>query len=94
MSKRHQDLMPEKSPREVRKLEKRRLRHEIAQSLHTIGDPEAAVVGEPKADRVPLHETPPDPRRFRHWKVKDWKRRTNNRHRRNLVLQSLLRADD
>lgn len=94
MSKRHQDLQFVRQPREVRQRDKRRVRHEIAQTLHTIDDPETAVVAQPKADRVPLQAMAPKPGRLRHWKVKAWKRRTNQRHQRNEALAQLLRTDD
>lgn len=93
MSKRNQDLPLERTSRAVHKIDKRRRRHEIAQVLHTIDDPEAAVVADRKVDHAPHHDARPR-RRLRHWKMKAWKRRTSQRHRRNELAEELLRADD
>lgn len=93
MSHQHDDLKLERSARKRHKGDQRRTRHEIHQNLHLIDDPEAVLIVDPKSDRVPLHEAQPRRKRLRHWKVKAWKRRTSERHRRNAALDQLIRAE-
>lgn len=94
MSKRHHDITPARSARKDRKLEGRRTRHEVTQTLHTLDDPEAALVVDPKADHVAHRDVRPAPGRLRHWKIKDWKRRTTQRRARNAEIEQLRRADE
>lgn len=49
---------------------------------------------DPHAPRRASATRPPSPRRFRHWKVKAWKRRTLRRHHHNVAIDSPIRADD
>lgn len=69
--------------RDDRKQQHRATRHATHQMLHAIEDPDEIVVPEPRKSQtrtVPgavagSHE--PEPRRFRVWKTKFWKRRDN-----------------
>ncbi|HEX4867169.1 MAG TPA: hypothetical protein VFV32_06030 [Acidimicrobiales bacterium] len=89
MSRRHHDLQPARSARQVAKMEKRKARHKVALALHQAEDPDDLVVIDPKPERIPRDEAPPRRNRMRHWKVKAWKRRTAERHRRNEELTQL-----
>lgn len=92
MSRRHHDLQPPRSARQQAKLEKRRARHKATLALQLVEDPEDLVVVDPKPERIPRDEAPPKPRRLRHWKVKAWKRRNAERHRRNEAIEQLHRS--
>lgn len=89
MSRRHHDLQPARSARQLAKLEKRKARHKAALALQLTDDPEDLVVLDPKPERLPRDEVPPKRNRMRHWKVKAWKRRTAERHRRNEEITQL-----
>jgi hypothetical protein len=94
MSRRHHDLQPPRSARQQAKLEKRRARHKASLALQQVEDPEDLVVIDPKPERTPRDETPPGRKRnrLRHWKVKAWKRRNAERHRRNAEIEALRRG--
>lgn len=92
MSRRHHDLQPPRSARQQAKLEKRRARHKANLALQLVDDPEDLVVVDPKPERIPRDELPPKRNRFRHWKVKAWKRRNNERRRRNELIEELHRS--
>jgi|GEM_PF-4885780 hypothetical protein len=94
MSRRHHDLQPPRSARQQAKLEKRRARHKASLALQLAEDPEDLVVIDPKPERIPRDETPPGRKRnrLRHWKVKAWKRRNAERHRRNEEIEALRRS--
>lgn len=92
MSKRHQYLKPRRADRATRKAEMRRDRRAAHLDLHAAADVEDLVVTEPVFDRAP-HQAP-ERRRLRHWKVKAWKRRNNQRRARNAQLAALQLADD
>jgi hypothetical protein len=44
-------------------------------------------------DSPTSHATPSPPRRLRHWKQTFWKRRTNERRRRNLAYEAVAAPD-
>jgi len=92
MSRRHHDLQPPRSARQQAKLEKRRARHKAALALQLAEDPEDLVVLDHKPQRIPRDEPRPKGGRLRHWKVKAWKRRTTERHRRNEEVEQLRRS--
>lgn len=92
MSRRHHDLQPPRSARQQAKLEKRRARHKASLALQLAEDPEDLVVIDPKPERSPRDEVPPKRNRLRHWKVKAWKRRNAERHRRNAEIEALHRS--
>ncbi len=65
--------------REERKQTHRQVRHNTHQMLHMADDPEE-IASLPEVRRTGKHETPavppePEPRRFKVWKTKFWKRR-------------------
>lgn len=83
--------------KEDRSAEHRRVRRDIQQELHvaTVSgetDDLALPLAQPKVVKVPLEPDPTphsvdDPkRRVRHWKQAFWKRRKNERRRRNELL--------
>lgn len=90
MSKRHQDAKPVRANRAMRKSAVRRDRHHAHQDLHTVYDPDDLVVTVARYD----HGTHQVPKRSRprHWKIKAWKRRTRERHERNVLLMRLTNA--
>lgn len=94
MSRRHHDLQLPRSARQQAKIDKRRARHRASLALQLSEDPEDLVVIDPKPERVARDETLPGrrPNRLRHWKVKAWKRRNAERHRRNAELEALRRS--
>ena len=94
MSRRHHDLQPPRSARQQAKLEKRRARHKASLALQLAEDPEDLVVVDPKPERSPPRRGPPGRKRnrLRHWKVKAWKRRNAERHRRNAEIEALRRS--
>jgi hypothetical protein len=94
MSRRHHDLQPPRSARQQAKLENRRARHKATLALQLADDPEDLVVLDHKPERTPRDDPPPRRKRsrLRHWKVKAWKRRTAERHRRNEAVQQLRRT--
>ncbi|HLT15932.1 MAG TPA: hypothetical protein VK007_04450 [Acidimicrobiales bacterium] len=92
MSRRHHALQPPRSARQLAKLEKRRARHKANLALQLVDDPEDLVVVDPKPERIPRDEPKPKRRRLRHWKVKEWKRRNNERRRRNEIIEELYRS--
>lgn len=68
--------------RDERKKLHRATRHAANQALHTIRDPEEVVL--PEGRRTRSHESAespstPEPRRYRVWKTKFWKRRDEYR---------------
>lgn len=68
----------EKPSRDDRRLQHRATRHATHQVLHSIDDPDEVVLPETKHTRSslgPLTPPEPEPRRFRLWKTKFWKRR-------------------
>ncbi len=105
MSNRHRSrqsgatsALPEE--RERRKAEHRRLRRTVHQALHVAAleedhDDLVLELPHPTHGYVETHEAPPphevaDPRRrLRHWKQSFWKRRNNERRRRNLAYDAL-----
>lgn len=91
MSRRHQDGKPERPARDERKKATRSVRHNVAQQLHTVVDPEDATFSEQRVERSrrPVKSR----RRLRHWKLKAWKRRTAARRQRNQVLGQLAAED-
>ncbi len=105
MSKRHQKaqgtVLPE--PRDLRKVEHRKVRHAAKQALHVATvegvDPDALVVPDPHATHgyredhnQPMSHSIGDPeKRVRHWKEPFWKRRKGERKRRVAELESALR---
>lgn len=93
MSKRHQEAKPLRPSKPIRQKANRSLRHSVAQDLHTVADPEGVVLGEPVVEHV-TSPPPPKSKRRRHWKMKDWKRRTNLRRERNAELDRLVHADE
>lgn len=92
MSRRHHDLLPARSARQLAKLEKRRARHKANLALHTAIDPEDLVVEDPKPERIARDTLPSSGKRLRHWKVKEWKRRNAERRRRNEMIEELYRS--
>lgn len=92
MSRRHHDLQPARSARQQAKLEKRRARHKASLALQLADDPEDLVVIDPKPERIARDEPAPRRNRLRHWKVKAWKRRNAERHRRNEEIEQLRRS--
>lgn len=93
MSKRHTETKPLRPPKPIRKKQMRQVRHSVAQDLHSLADAEGAVLAEPVVEHFTQPPTPRS-RRRRHWKMKDWKRRTNERRARNAEMERLARADD
>lgn len=91
MSKRHRDEKPMRDPKEVRRLEKRALRHRVDQQLHDADDLEAVVLDIPRVERPGMKASASG--RVRHWKLKSWKRRTAQREQRNAQLAALLSAE-
>ena len=72
-------LRPDKS---LRSIEHRKVRHKVGNELHLVDDPDDAVFTKPKFDHPP-RVAKGQKKTKRHWKVKAWKRRTAERHRRN-----------
>jgi len=89
MSRRHHDLQTPRSARQQAKLDKRRARHKATLALQLAEDPEDLVVLDHKPEKVHRDEPRTRSSRFRHWKVKAWKRRTAERHRRNELMAQL-----
>ena len=81
MSRRHQDDKPVRATRADRKKAVRTVRHQVAQKLHTVADPDDVTLAEPRVDHA--HRPPTRRRSLRHWKLKAWKRRTAVRRQRN-----------
>ncbi len=92
MSKRHRSQESAPLPKAELRAQARGERHRINTELHTLaeavtyGDVEPDDVEEPGASFKPEHHRDAErdikklqPRRFRHWKLKDWKRRTARR---------------
>jgi hypothetical protein len=85
---------PEQTPRELRAARKKAVRdarHRANQDLRTVADTDDLVVPEPRFDRGPRQA--PKSRRLRHWKLKEWKRRTAARRARNDKVAQLSRED-
>ncbi len=78
-------LRPDKS---LRSMEHRKVRHRVGNELHSVDDPDAAVFTKPQFDHPP--RVSKGKKAPRHWKLKAWKRRTAERHRRNEERRALL----
>ncbi len=105
MSNRHRNrqagassALPEE--REARKAEHRRVRRSVNQALHMASledDHDGLVLELPHAthgytevyDEPSSREASKPRRRLRHWKQTFWKRRTNERKRRNMAYDAL-----
>lgn len=71
-----------KPSRDDRRLQHRSTRHATHQVLHIIDDPDDVVLPETrgsKASQIPATPNAPEPKRFRVWKTKFWKRRDSYR---------------
>ena len=67
-----------KPTREERRFQHRATRHAANQILHLVDDPDEVVLPETRGSKAPVRTntvSDPEPRRFRVWKTKFWKRR-------------------
>ena len=90
MSKRH------RSPADTVRVHKRerrwsthRERQAVRASLDSVADPDELMVPVLTHDRPPVSTTTGPRKRPRHWKLKEWKRRTNRRRARTRAMQEL-----
>ena len=81
-SRAHREEIPgygAKPSRDDRRLQHRATRHAANQALRLIDDPDEVVLPETRSTKAPVTPTAPqagpEPRRFRVWKTKFWKRR-------------------
>jgi hypothetical protein len=82
--------------RDDRRLDHRRTRHAAAQLLHSVADPEE-IEPLPEVKRTRAHEpverSVGEPKRFRVWKTKFWKRRDSYRDMRSRMDARWLEPD-
>lgn len=82
-SRAHRQEIPgygKKPTRGDRRIQHRANRHAAHQLLQMIDDPDEVVLPEERRTRselAPAQQPDPEPRRFRVWKTKFWKRRDN-----------------
>ena len=89
MSKRHaRPSRLERAPKRERRLSTHRERQAVRASLGSVADPAEVILPEVVHHGPRSAEEELKPRRRRHWKLKDWKRRTARRRERALALRA------
>lgn len=93
MSKRHRSPAgSERVPKRERRWDTHRERQAVRASLVATADPEEVLVPVLNHDRPRVAVEPKARRRPRHWKLKEWKRRTSRRRERALMLERLAKT--